>query len=46
MVRLFIRRAVSNYAKWRKVYNAFDKERSALGVLGAGSIGVLLTGTM
>ena len=36
MVRLFIRHAVSNYAKWRKVYNAFDKERSAQGVLGAG----------
>jgi hypothetical protein len=34
MVRLFIRHKVSNYAKWRKAYNAFDKERPAMGVLG------------
>lgn len=35
MVRLFIRHTVRNYTKWRKVYNGFDTERSALGVLGA-----------
>jgi hypothetical protein len=34
MVRLFVRHKVSNYAKWRKVYDAFDKERPAMGVLG------------
>jgi hypothetical protein len=36
MVRLFVRHTVSNYAKWRKVYDAFDTERPALGVHGAG----------
>lgn len=35
MVRLFVRHKVRNYAKWRKVYDAFDKERRAMGVLGA-----------
>jgi hypothetical protein len=34
MVRLFVRHKVSNYDKWRKVYNDFDKERPATGVLG------------
>jgi hypothetical protein len=34
MVRLFVRHKVSNYAKWRNVYNAFDKERTTMGVLG------------
>ena len=34
MVRLFVRHTVSNYAKWRKVYDAFDHERPAMGVLG------------
>jgi hypothetical protein len=34
MVRLFVRHKVSNYAKWRKAYDAFDKERPAMGVLG------------
>ena len=33
MVRLFVRHKVRNYAKWWKVYDAFDQRRSALGVL-------------
>jgi hypothetical protein len=34
MVRMFIRHKVRNYAKWRKVYDSFGKERPAMGVLG------------
>jgi hypothetical protein len=32
MVRMFIRHGVREYRIWRKVYNAFDKERRGLGV--------------
>jgi hypothetical protein len=36
MVRLFIRHKVRNYAKWRKLYDAFGAERRAMGVVGQG----------
>ena len=32
MVRMFIRHSVRDYAKWRRAYNAFDKERRGMGV--------------
>jgi hypothetical protein len=32
MVRLFVRHTVSDYATWRKHYDAFDTERSGMGV--------------
>jgi len=31
-VRMFIRHEVTDYASWRKVYDAFDTERRDLGV--------------
>ena len=34
MVRMFIRHAVGNYRVWRRAYNAFDKERRGMGVVG------------
>jgi len=34
MVRLFVRHKVSDYAAWRKVYDAFDADRSKLGAKG------------
>ena len=34
MVRMMIRHAVRDYGKWRRAYNAFDKERRGLGVTG------------
>lgn len=34
MVRMFIRHTVRDYRVGRKAYNAFDKERKALGVTG------------
>ena len=34
MVRMFIRHTVRDYRKWRKVYDAFDKERATMGVSG------------
>jgi hypothetical protein len=32
MVRMFVRHNVRDYRAWRKAYNAFDKERRAMGV--------------
>lgn len=32
MVRMFIRHPVSDYAKWRAAYDAFDEERAGIGV--------------
>jgi len=34
MVRLFVRHKVSHYAAWRQVYDAFDADRTKLGVKG------------
>jgi hypothetical protein len=34
MVRLFVRHKVSDYAAWRKGYDAFDSDRAKLGVKG------------
>ena len=34
MVRMFIRHSVRNYAKWRRAYNGFDRERRRMGVKG------------
>ena len=36
MVRMFVRHSVSDYRVWRKAYNGFDAERTAMGVIGAG----------
>jgi hypothetical protein len=32
MVRMFARHRVRDYRKWRRAYNAFDKERKKMGV--------------
>ena len=32
MIRMFVRHDVKSYSAWRKAYNAFDKERQAMGV--------------
>lgn len=32
MVRMFVRHTVRNYGKWRRGYNAFDRERRKMGV--------------
>lgn len=32
MVRMFVRHKVRDYRTWRRAYNAFDKERKAMGV--------------
>ncbi len=32
MIRMFVRHDVSDYAKWRAVYDGFDQERSGMGV--------------
>lgn len=32
MVRLFVRHTVADYAKWRKVYDAFHAKRLPMGV--------------
>ena len=32
MIRMFVRHDVSDYAKWRAVYDGFDQERSGTGV--------------
>jgi hypothetical protein len=34
MIRMMIRHTVRDYRAWRKVYNAFDRERRGLGVKG------------
>ena len=34
MVRMFIRHPVGDYRAWRRAYNAFDKERRGMGVIG------------
>ncbi len=34
MVRLFVRHPVTDYASWRQHYDAFDAERSSMGVTG------------
>ena len=34
MVRMFIRHVVGDYRVWRRAYNAFDKERRGMGVIG------------
>src|SRR5262249_39793681 len=34
MVRMFIRHVVRDYRVWRRAYNAFDKERRGMGVVG------------
>jgi len=35
MVRMFVRHRVNDFEAWRKVYDAFDAERGAMGVTGA-----------
>ena len=32
MIRMFVRHDVSDYAKWRAVYDGFDQERGGMGV--------------
>ena len=32
MIRLFVRHDVSDYSKWRQVYDEFDQERRGMGV--------------
>ena len=32
MIRLFVRHDVSDYSKWRQVYDKFDQERRGMGV--------------
>lgn len=34
MVRMYVRHNVRDYRKWRKAYDAFRKERAAMGVKG------------
>jgi len=34
MVRMFIRQVVRDYRVWRQAYNAFDEERTGMGVVG------------
>ena len=34
MVRMMIRHSVREYAKWRRAYNGFDRERRRMGVKG------------
>lgn len=34
MVRMFVRHVVRDYRVWRGAYNAFDKERREMGVVG------------
>jgi hypothetical protein len=34
MVRIFVKHTVKDYRKWRKAYDAFDSERSTMGVVG------------
>jgi hypothetical protein len=34
MVRMFIRHVVGNYRVWRRAYNAFERERRGMGVVG------------
>ena len=36
MIRLFVRHPVSDFAAWRKSYDAFDEERRGMGVKGHG----------
>jgi hypothetical protein len=36
MATLFVRHTVSDYAKWRKVYDDFDLERQSMGVTSHG----------
>ena len=32
MIRMFVRHDVTDYAKWRAVYDGFDQERRGMGV--------------
>ena len=32
MIRMFVRHDVTDYAKWRAVYDGFNQERSGMGV--------------
>ena len=32
MIRMFVRHDVTDFAKWRAAYDAFDQERSGMGV--------------
>ena len=32
MIRMFVRHDVTDYAKWRAVYDGFDQKRSRMGV--------------
>jgi hypothetical protein len=34
MVRMFARHSVSDFSKWKKVYDGFDAERKGMGVTG------------
>jgi hypothetical protein len=34
MVRMFVRHEVTDYGKWKKGYDDFDKERQGMGVVG------------
>ena len=34
MIRLFVHHSVDNYRTWRKAYDSFDADRTAMGVVG------------
>jgi len=34
MIRMFVHHSVKNYRTWRKSYDAFDAERTEMGVIG------------
>ncbi len=34
MIRMFIRHPVADFAAWKQAYDAFDEERSGMGVVG------------
>lgn len=34
MIRMFVRRAVSDFSTWKQAYNAFDAEHAGMGVRG------------
>lgn len=34
MIRMFVRHGVADYEAWRRAYDAFDAERSGMGVRG------------
>jgi hypothetical protein len=44
-VRMYVRHHVTDFAAWRKVYDAFDAKRREMGVTGQVFIGPSTTGT-